>query len=74
MENRRGKDDEMSGGMWEAVETKAEKIRVTQVQGRRSKRRSRKEMRREGGEKEKETKKEKDNGSEESGRRMGDLG
>jgi len=47
---------------------------VAKIKGGRSKRGSRKETRREGGEKEKEIKKEKDDGSEEDGRRMGDLG
>ena len=56
----------MSREIWEAVETKAEKIEIAKAKGKRS----RKETKREGGEKEKG----KDNGSEESGRRMRDLG
>ena len=59
--------------MWEAVETKAEKIKMSKTKERRSKRRSRKEIKRKEGEIEKETKKGKNNRSEESGGRIEDL-
>ena len=60
--------------MWEAVETKAGKTRVVKAEGRRGKKRSGKKTRRKGGKKEKEIKIGKNDGSKESGRRMGDLG
>ena len=63
LENRRGKDDEMSRRMWEVVETKARKVGVAKVERRRE----------EAKEKEK-TKKEENNRSKESGRGVGDLG
>jgi len=59
----------MSRRMWEAVETKAEKTGVAKTKERRDKGGSREEMRRES----RKTEKRKDNGSEESSRRMGDL-
>ena len=55
------------------METEAGKIRVVKTKRGRDERGSRKEMRRKGGEKEKETKKGKNDGSKEGGRRMGDL-
>jgi len=72
LENRRGKNDEVSRRMWETVETSAGEIRVGKTEGGRSKGRSREEMRRE--RQEKETEKGKDDGSKESSRRVGDLG
>ena len=39
LENRRGKNDEMSRGVWITVETEAGKIRVVKVKRRREKRR-----------------------------------
>ena len=74
LEDRRGKDDKMSRGVWKAVEANVRKIRVVETKERRSKERSRKEMRGESKETEKEVEKGKDSGSEESGRRMGDMG
>jgi len=53
----------MSGGMWEAMETKVEKTGVAKTKGRRSKRESREKTRRESGKTEKEVEKEKDDGS-----------
>ena len=35
LENRRNKDNEMSGRMWEVVETKARKVRMVKVERRR---------------------------------------
>jgi len=58
--------------MWETVETSAGKIRMEKAEGGRSKGRSREETRRE--RQEKETEKRKDDGSEESSGRVGDLG
>ena len=63
----------MSRGMWEVVETKVGKTRVTKTKGRRDKGGSREEMRRESGKIEKEIEERKDNGSEESSRGMRDL-
>ena len=57
--------------MWEAVETSVEEVRMEKAEERGSKGRSREEMR--GERQEKETEKREDNGSKESGRRMGDL-
>jgi len=74
LEDGRGKDNEISRGVWKVVEANAKKIRVAETKGRRSKERSRKETRGESRETEKEAEKGKDNGSEESGRRMGDMG
>jgi len=66
----------MSRRVWEAVETKAGKFRVAEIEGRRKEKRSRKETGRkrekteEGKEKTKERKKDE---SKESNRRMGDF-
>jgi len=46
LEDGRGKDDEVPRGVWEAVETKAGKVRVAKAKGRRKEESSRKEMRR----------------------------
>jgi len=46
LEDRRSKNDKISRGMWEAMETKAEKVRLTEVKGGRKKRRKEKEIRR----------------------------
>ena len=71
MENRRSENDEVSGRMWEVVETSPGKIKVGKAEGGESKRRSRKEIR--GERQEKKTEKREDDGSKESGRRMRDL-
>ena len=74
MENRGGQDDEVSRGMWEAVETGIRKIRVGKTKGRRGKRGSREK---EGGkreEKEEETEERKNHGGKESSRRVGNMG
>jgi len=72
LEDRRGKDDEMSRGVWKVMETDLGKIRVAETERRRGKRRSRKEMR--GARKEKEAKKrENGRGKKDSGR-MGNMG
>ena len=47
MENRRGKDDEMSGGVWQAMEANTGKIRIGEAERKRSKERSREKKRRE---------------------------
>jgi len=72
LENKRGENDEVSRRMQETVETSAGEIRMGKAEGGRSKGRSREETRRE--RQEKKIEKRKDNGSEESSRRMGDLG
>jgi len=72
LENERGENDKVSRRMQKAVEASAGKVRMKKTEGGESKRRSRKEMR--GERKVKETEKEKDDGSEESGRRVGNLG
>ena len=58
--------------MWKAVETGAREVRMGEAEKRRSKGRSREKERGKGKEEDKE--KEEDNGSEESSRRMGDMG
>ena len=76
MENRESKNDEMSRGVWKAVETETGKVRVAETEERREKRRSQKETERkrgktEGGkEKPKEGKK---NRSKKNNKGMGDL-
>jgi len=45
LDDRKGENDEVSRGVREAVKTKAGKIRVAKVKGRRSKRGDRKETR-----------------------------
>ena len=72
LENRRGEDDEVPRGMWEAVETSTREVGVGKAKGRKSKERSRKKERRKR-EKE-EAEKGKDNGGEESSRGMGNMG
>jgi len=71
LENRRSKDDKVSGRMWETVETSAREIRVGKAEGGRSKRRSREKERRE--EEEEETEKGKDNGGKEGSRGIGNM-
>ena len=72
MENRGGQDDEVSGGMWETVETSVRKIRVGEAKRGRSKRKSRKKKKRK--EKEEETEKGENSGGKESSRRVGNMG
>ena len=64
----------MPRGVWKVVEADTKKIGVVETEERRSKERSGKEMRRENRETKKEAEKRKDDGSEKSGRRMGDMG
>ena len=74
MENRRGKDDKVSRRVWKAVEAKAVEVRVVKAK-RRGKKRKKKERIREEEEERKEERKEiKKDKSEESNRRMGNLG
>jgi len=49
LENRRSKNNKISGGMWKAVETKTGKFGVAETEGRRGNRRSQKEMERKRG-------------------------
>ena len=72
MENRGGKNDEVSRGVWKAVETSAGKIGMGKAERRGSKGRSRKEEGRKG--QEEEIEKGEDNGSKESGKEMEDMG
>jgi len=74
LENRGGQDDEMSGGMWEAVETSTRKIRVGKIEGRRGKRGSREEEggKREG--KEEEIEERENHGGKESSRGVENMG
>ena len=72
LENGRSKNDEVSRRMWKAVETSSGEIGMGKAEGERRKGRSREETRRE--RQEKKTEKREDNGSEESSRRIGDLG
>ena len=46
LENRRGEDDKVSGGMWEAVETSTREVGMGKAKGRRSEGRSREKKRR----------------------------
>ena len=46
LEDWRGKDDEMSRGMWKAVKTKAREVRMAEVEKESEKRRSEKKKRR----------------------------
>jgi len=43
LENRGGENDEMSRGVWKAVETSTEEVRIGETKEERNKRRSRKE-------------------------------
>ena len=52
LEDRRGKDDKISRGVWETVKANAGKIRMVETEGERGKGRSRKEIRKERREKE----------------------
>jgi len=72
LEDGRSEDDKVLGGMWKAVEASSRKVRMGKIEGRRSERRSRKEMRGKG--KEKEAEKRKDSGSEENSRGVGNMG
>ena len=71
LEDRRGKDNKMSRGVWKTVEANAGKIRMAEIEGGRGKGGSRKEMRRKRGKE--ETKKGEDDGSKESSRRMENM-
>ena len=71
LENRGGKNDEMSRGVQEAMETGVGEVRVAKAEGGGGKSRSRKETRRKG---EKEAKREEDGRNKKSSRRMGNLG
>ena len=72
LENERGENDKVSRRMRKAVQASARKVRLKKTEEGESKGRSGKEMREE--RKVKETEKEKDDRSEESGRRVGNLG
>jgi len=61
LENGRGKNDEMPGGMWKTVEASTREVRIGKVEGGRSKKRNRKEKEKE--RKEKETEEGQDSGS-----------
>ena len=69
LENKRGKDDEVSRGVWKVMETYARKVRMAKVKGGGGQRKSRKKTEREG---EKTTGE--NNRSEKSSGRMGNLG
>ena len=80
MINWRSKNNEVSGGVWKAVETKARKTKVVKIKRRIEKGKNGKEMEKERAEKEgrkekeEKAKKRENNRSKESGRRMGNLG
>jgi len=65
---RGGQDNEVSGGMWETVETSARKIGVEEAKEGRSEKGSRKRKRGKG--KEEETEKGENSGGKESSRRV----
>jgi len=71
LENWRGKNDEVSRRVWEAVETSTGEVRVGEAKRRRGKKRGQKKERRIG---EEENEKGKDNRGEESSRGMGNMG
>ena len=73
LENRRGKNDEVSRRVWKAVEASSGEVRLGETEGERREGRSMKEKRGKDEEEEK-TKERKDDGGEESSRRVGDLG
>jgi len=72
LEDGRGKDDEMSGGVWKAVETNVGKIRVVETERIRGKGRSRKEIR--GERREEEAKKRKNGRGKKDSGKMGKMG
>jgi len=47
LESWRSEDDKVSKGIWEAVETKVEKVGIAEAKGEKEKRRRRNKMRRE---------------------------
>ena len=69
MENRRGKDNEVSRGVWKTVEASTREVRMGETEGRRSKRGNGKKK-----EKEKETKKGENSRGKESSRGVEDMG
>ena len=71
LEDRRGKDDKMSKGVWKTVETNAGKIGVAETKGERGKRRSRKGTRKKRGKE--EAKKRKNGRSKKGSGRMENL-
>ena len=72
LENRRGEDDKVPRGMWEAVETSTREVGVGKAKERRSEERSREKERRK--KEEEEAEKGKDNRDKESSRGMRDMG
>ena len=74
MENRRGKDDEVSGRVWKTVEASTREVGMVETEGRRSKGGSRKKEREKREGKQEETKKGENGGSKESSRGVGDMG
>ena len=50
LENREDKNDEVSRGVWKAVETRTEEVRMAKAKAERSQSRSRKKARRKGNE------------------------
>ena len=72
LKNRRSKNDEVSRGMWKAVEASSGEVGMGKTNGGKSKRKSRKKTRRK--EKEEEVEKRKDSGSEENSRGVENMG
>ena len=70
MENSGGKNNEMSRGVWEAMETRVGEVRMAEAKGRGGQRRSKKKTRREGKE---EAEGEKDGRNKKSSGGVGDL-
>jgi len=68
LENGRGKDDEVSGGVWKTVETSTKEVRMGKTEGRRSKGGSRRKKRGKRERKREETKKRENSGGKESNR------
>jgi len=69
LENRRGKDNEVSGGVWKTVEASTREVRMGETEGRRSKRENGKKKG-----KEEETKKGENSRGKESSRGVKDMG
>jgi len=72
LEDRGGKDDKVSGGVWKAVETSAGEVGMGETERGRSKRGSRKKERRKG--KEEKIEEGENHRNKKSSRRVGDMG
>ena len=80
LEDKRSEDDEVFRRVWKAVKTEVREVRVAKTERKRKKRREEKEIKKKEQKEEtekkkkKKPKKEEDNGSEEGGRGIRDMG